>query len=124
MLRFNDLKPSSFNRLMKNRNNIFIEPPPPELVVAACLTVVRVVDLKRSETPPMVKVVWVKVPSLAEDVCFTLTVSPSLSVVETVVKSPLFMLNIPPVMLIAVGTLIPLTVMVLEVISEVTATAV
>ena len=75
----------------------------------------RVVLLNVSETPPIVSTVSTLVAKLAEAVCCTLTLSPLFTVPATVVYAPPLRLYLPPVTLIAVGALIPATVISLEV---------
>src|SRR5688500_5163382 len=83
-------------------------PPPPPLLLLLDVEA-RVVEVKVSETPPMVRVVWTEVLLEADEVWRTRMTSPALTVPEAVVEVAPLMEYCPPVTEMVVVPLIPAT---------------
>lgn len=69
-----------------------------------------VVTIKVPATPPMVRVAFTSVCNVPDEVTFTRTVSPFLTVPAALVYAPPLTAYWPPSILIGVGALMPLTV--------------
>ena len=83
-----------------------------------------VVTLKVSDTPPIVSIAFVVVELLPDEVCRTVTVSLLLTVPQELVYDPVLILYSPPVIDMIAAVLMPVTVIVFDVITVLSATLV
>jgi len=83
-----------------------------------------VVTLKVSDTPPIVSIAFVVVELLPDEVSRTVTVSLLLTVPLELVYDPVLILYSPPVIDMIAAVLMPVTVIVFDVITVLSATLV